>query len=88
MPDLFQTVFGYVSDVLGETLFLVIFFVQAAGLAQLALDKQAKEQPRGPMPSLSWVLRLITKLDGSVPSGWRLIVKSSTGSSHMAPVTV
>ena len=48
MPDLFQTVFGYVSDVLGETLFLVIFFVQAAGLAQLALDKHAKEQPRGP----------------------------------------
>ena len=39
MPDLFQTVFGYVFDVLSETLFLVIFFVQAAGLAQLALDK-------------------------------------------------
>ena len=45
MPDLFQTVFGFVSDVLGETLFLVIFFVQAAGLAQLALDKHAREQP-------------------------------------------
>ena len=48
MPDLFQTVFGYVFDVLSETLFLVIFFVQAAGLAQLALDKHAKEQPRRP----------------------------------------
>ena len=48
MPDLFQTVFDFVSDILGETLFLVIFFVQAAGLAQLALDKHAKEQPRRP----------------------------------------